>query len=94
MKYKIGSRVAVPSLDYSEGTIVKIIPNETNKYVIEFDEKYLRTCGYSEDEIINLYVDYDKYKILNLKDVCDYLEIITNKVNELIDLIYNIDNNK
>lgn len=94
MKYKIGSKVAVLSLDYAKGTIVKIIPNETNKYVIKFDEKYLSACGYSEDEIINLYVDYDKYKILNLKDVCDCLEIITNKINELIDLIYNIDNNK
>ena len=47
----------------------------------------MKTCGYSEDEIINLYVDYDKNEILNLKDACDYLEIITNKVNELIDLI-------
>lgn len=94
MKYKVGSKVAVPSLDYAKGTIVKIIPNKTNKYLIRFDEKYLIKCFYSEDEIINLYLDYDKYEILNLKDACDYLEIITNKVNELIDLIYDIDNNK
>lgn len=94
MKYKIGSRVAVPSLDYSKGTIIKILSNIKNKYVIRFDEKYLKTASYSEDEIINLYVDYDKDEILTLKDACDYLEILTNKVNELIDLIYDIDNHE
>ena len=94
MKYKIGSRVAVPSLDYSKGTIVKIIPDVRSKYIIKFDEKYLRTCGYSEDEIINLYIDYDKDEILTLKNACDYMEIMTNKINELIDLIYDIDNHK
>ena len=94
MKYKIGSRVAVPSLDYSKGTIVKIIHDVRSKYIIKFDKKYLRTCGYSEDEIINLYIDYDKDEIFTLKDACDYMEIMTNKINELIDLIYDIDNNR